>query len=41
MGTRLRETPVFRWPLIVPFNVGHTVDLVKFLKGKELLPQAA
>ena len=39
MCTRLRETPVFQLPLILPFNVGHTVELVNFLKGKELHPK--
>ena len=41
MGTRLRETSMFQRPLIVPFNAGHTVELVNFLKGKELHPKAA
>jgi hypothetical protein len=30
MGTRLRETLVFQRPLIIPFNVGHMVELVEF-----------
>jgi ACR3 family arsenite efflux pump ArsB len=34
MGTRLRETPVFQQPLIIPFIVGHTVKLVHVSKEK-------